>query len=271
MGNGQPENLKGRARLAAVLRATGPLLGPGDVAEVLGITRTDAAKLLSRWVEQGWMTRLRRGLYARVPLEALGQVAELPNAWVLVPRLFAPGYVGGWSAAEYWDLTEQIFRSLCVLTAGPVRRKEQSVSGIAITLKCIPEEAVFGTRTVWEGRVRILVSDPHRTIVDMMDDPALGGGIQHTADCLSRYLQRDDRDPGKLVEYGDRLGRGTIFKRLGFLLERDGRVEQEIVEACASRLTSGYSMLDPGQSCPKIIRRWRLRVPRRWALKQPRD
>ena len=64
------------------------------------------------------------------------------------------------------------------------------------------------------------VSDVHRTVVDMLDDPAVGGGIQHVADCLAAYLRRGDRDDEKLIEYAARLGNGAVFKRLGFLAER---------------------------------------------------
>jgi len=62
---------------------------------------TDAAKLLARWVGQGWLVRIRRGLYAPVPLEATSSEQVLSNPWVLVEQVFAPGYVGGWSAAEH--------------------------------------------------------------------------------------------------------------------------------------------------------------------------
>jgi len=271
MNGTKPGRLRGRARLAVVLRALGPLLTPGEVAGVLGITATDAAKLLSRWVSQGWLTRIRRGLYAVVPLDAVEPVQVLSNPWVLVPRLYAPGYVGGWSAAEHWDLTEQIFRSLCVLTATPVRAKEQTVQGLTVTLTHVPEEAIFGTRSVWEGRDKIAVSNPHRTIIDMMDDPRLGGGLQHVSQCLGSYLDLEESDPMKLIEYGDRLGRGTIFKRLGFLLERSGRGDEKIIDACALRLTAGNSKLDPGQPCRRLVRRWRLFVPERWAKRRRRD
>ena len=39
-----------------------------------------------------------------------------------------------------------------------------------------------------------MVSDSHRTIVDMLDDPAVGGGAQQVADCVAAYLAHDDRD-----------------------------------------------------------------------------
>ena len=51
-----------------------------------------------------------------VPVEALSTDRAVEDAWVLVPTSFwLPQPIGGWSAAEHWDLTEQIFRDVCVL------------------------------------------------------------------------------------------------------------------------------------------------------------
>jgi len=38
--------------------------------------------------------------------------------------------------------------------------------------------------------MKVDVSDVHRTIVDMLDDPSSGGGIRHVAECLSAYFAR---------------------------------------------------------------------------------
>ena len=123
---------------------------------------------------------------------------------------------------------------------------------------------IFGTKTVWRGRTQIAVSDVHRTIIDMLDNPDLGAGIQHVADCLAIYFDRKDRDDDKLIAYADRLGNGAVFKRLGFLAER-GPGTTTLVEACRARLTQGNAKLDPGLSCRRLISRWRLLMPESWA------
>ena len=97
----------------------------------------------------------------------------------------------------------------------------------------------------------------------MLDDPALGGGIRHVADCLSVYLTSRNRDDNTLLNYASRLGNGAVFKRLGYLAERhpDGA---ELVEPCRERLTTGHAKLDPALEAPRLITRWRLRVPDTW-------
>lgn len=257
-----------RARLARVIGTAGDVVRIEDAARTLGLGRTEAAKLLSRWTRQGWLRRVGAGAYIPVPLESLESAQVLDDPWVLVPALFAPAYIGGWSAAGHWDLTEQIFRDIVVMTARHVRSKSQTVHGAAFLLRHIQEDHIFGTRSVWRGQSRIAVSDVHRTIVDMLDDPAVGGGIQHVADCFAAYVGRRDRDFGTLISYADRLGNGAVFKRLGLLSERlpDG---QALARHCRSRLTKGYAKLDPALESPRIITRWRLRVPETWAKASP--
>jgi predicted transcriptional regulator of viral defense system len=254
---------RGRARLTAVIRAAGDVVRIDDAAQVLDIPRDRAAKLLSRWTDQGWLRRVGTGAYVPVQLDLLDSEQVVQDPWILVPALFAPAYIGGRTAAEHWDLTEQIFRDIVVFTARPVRQKTVERQSAVFTVKHIRDKLIFGTRTVWRGQTRIAVSDAHRTIVDMLDDPAAGGGIQHVADCFDQYMKRGDSDPARLIYYAERHGNGAIFKRLGFLAERhpQGRV---LVKEAKVRLTKGHAKLDPALACDRLVTRWRLRVPPSW-------
>lgn len=254
---------KGRALLMHVLAASGDVISTDVAARALGLDRADVSKRLARWAEQGWLRRVGRGVYVAASLETLDSEHVLEDAWVLVPALFAPAYVGGRTAAEHWDLTEQIFKDVLVLTAQAVRETRQQRHGVTFTLKHISAEKIFGTKPVWRGRTKVPISDVHRTLIDMLDDPALGGGIQHVSDCLGRYLSRADRDDEQLIQYAEQLGNGAVFKRLGFLAER--HVERgRLTEMCQTRLSTGNAKLDPALDCPSLVSKWRLRVPEIW-------
>src|ERR1019366_3732909 len=154
MDQGKPIR-KGRTQLSQVLKMAGELISVEDVTTALQIDRRRATKLLARWNAQGWINRLRRGTYAPVPLASIGQSQVLDDPWIIVPTLFGRGYIGGWTAAEHWGLTEQIFRSMCVLTTRSVRGKEQSIQGIDFFLKQIPPRALFGTKPLWRGKIKV--------------------------------------------------------------------------------------------------------------------
>ena len=253
----------GRRRLVSVIRTAGDVIQIDDVVTTLSIGRSEAAKLLSRWASQGWLRRVAHGSYVPASLDSLESEHVLEDPWVLVPALYAPAYIGGRTAAEYWDLTEQLFRDIVVMTAQPVRGKHQLRHGAQFTLHHIQKEKIFGTKPIWRGNSKVLVSDVHRTMIDMLDNPALGGGIQHTADCLGVYLNRPDRDVDALIQYAERLGNGAIFKRLGFLAEKQPDA-LHLAEASRLRLTKGNAKLDPQLKCTRLISRWRLWVPFTW-------
>jgi predicted transcriptional regulator of viral defense system len=253
----------GRSQLMRVLTASGDVVHIADVANALGISRPDASKRLARWREQGWLSRVGPGAYVPASIDTLGSERVLDDAWVLVPALFAPAYIAGRTAAEYWDLTEQIFKDVAVTTGQAIRRKHTVRQGFEFSLKHVDPEKIFGTKSVWRHRSKVQVSDVHRTVIDMVEDPALGGGIQHVADCFGTYLKREDRSYQKLVEYGDRLGNGAVFKRLGFLAERNHGADA-LVELCRNRLTTGNAKLDPALDCRRLVSRWRLFIPATW-------
>jgi predicted transcriptional regulator of viral defense system len=251
------------ARLSAVLQAAKELVTIRDVEKALAVDRNTAAKMLSRWQLQGWLKRVGRGIYAPIPLDASTNEQVLEDPFVLVPALFAPGYVGGWTAAGHWDMTEQIFRSIFVFTTRSFRVKDQIIQGVSFTLKRIPQSAIFGIKTYWSGQTKVPISDKARTIVDLLADPATGGGIRHVVDCLQSYFKNPEGDRESLIRYAETLGNGAVFKRLGFLASRIAGNEV-LVQSCRQRLTQGNSKLDPTLPCPRLVKVWRLWIPKNW-------
>ncbi len=260
---------KGRSQLSQVLQSAGDLISVDGVTTALQIDRRQATKLLARWNAQGWVQRLRRGTYAPVPIASLGQNQVLDDPWVIVPALFGPAYIAGWTAAEHWGLTEQIFRGVCVLTTRPVRGRNKTIQGVDFFLKQVSPRAMFGMKVLWRGRVKVEISSPAKTIVDMLDDPAIGGGIRHVGDCLDKFLSDSKNSPNDLVNAAERLGNGAVFKRLGFLAERRGGPE-EMVDACRRRLTAGNSRLDPAVPSRRLVKRWRLWAAPSWLEEKTR-
>lgn len=261
---------RARARLAAVLQAAKDLVTIDDTVAALGIGRTAAAKTLARWQQQGWLRRVGHGIYAPVPIDALSTTQVLKDPWVLVPALFSPCYIGGWTAAEHWDFTEQLFRSILVCTAHPVRATEQTIQGVPFTLRRIRREAIFGTQTLWREHTQVAISDRHRTIIDMLSDPACGGGIRHVQACLRAYLKSSEANTGTLIRYAEQLGNGAVFKRLGFLASQMPGHEA-LAEACKARLSKGNAKLDPAVPCRRLLRAWRLWIPKNWQQGEDRD
>jgi predicted transcriptional regulator of viral defense system len=252
---------RNRALLEQLHRRTKGAFDVAEASRILGVDHQDAGQLLVYLARRGWLSRVRRGLYVTVPLDARRSGEWMEDSWVVAERVFSPCYIGGWSAYGHWDLTEQIFRTLLVVTARRVRRRDVEIQGLPFHLTVRAEDALFGTVPVWRGQTRVCVSDPSRTLVDVLDDPRLGGGIRTVADVLHEYFLGEHRNDQLLIEYADRLGNRAVFKRLGYLLEHSGIDAPELIQACMERRSSGLATLDPSiRAAGRIVRRWRLRV-----------
>jgi len=256
-----------RQSFSALQRQSRGIIRTEQVPGVLGITAIAARKLLARWERQGWLVRLKRGIYLPLPLDAQSSDRWTEDPWIVAAILFEPCYVAGWSACEYWGLTEQVFREVAVVTTRAFRRKEKEVLANRFRLKRVAAKRLFGTTTVWKGQIKTLVSDPSRTIADLFDDPAIGGGFLQAVAVLNAYMKSKEKDVVKLLGYMDMLGNKTVFKRLGYLFEKKYPEERTFIEGCIQRMGKGYSKLDPNSpSKGAYLRRWNLRINKDIAL-----
>ena len=242
--------------LAALER---PVLTAADLTVVR--SRQSANLLLSRLAGKGWLQRLRRGAYALVPLSSESATPTLEDPLAVAMRLFAPCYISGWTAAQHWDLTEQIFNSIVVYTSKRQRRSVQKVGGTTFRVRSVPAASIFGTTRVWSGTVAVEIATIHRTIIDILDAPEMGGGGRQALDIVKAYWARPEADPDALFEFAMKLGRGVVFKRLGFTAELFGSPRPAWVEACRTSMSAGVSLLDPsGPKSGTISSRWRIRI-----------
>ena len=248
-----------KASVTKLISAAGDFITVDQAAKHFGKTSRATANTLARWASNGWLLRVQRGLYVPVPLGSEPEEA-LEDSWALVPTLFGPGYLGGWTAAEHWDLTEQIFNDLCVFTTRHVDKQRRELRNTKFFISHIADSSLFGTKTVWRLGQKVQISDRPRTILDMMVDPRCGGGIQHVMDCFAQFIKFAPEELETLIAYGDRLGNGAVFKRLGYLLSLiDGG--HSLLPEIKRRLTKGKAQLDPSLKGNRLITRWQLFVP----------
>jgi predicted transcriptional regulator of viral defense system len=253
-----------REQLASLLRATQGTISIKESASILGVSQQEAGKRLARWCTNGWLSRIKRGVYITVPLASTTTEIALEDSWVIAEKLYSPCYIGGWSAGEYWGLTEQIFRTIVIKTTQKPRNRHPTINGTAFMLVTTTTDLMFGLKVVWRGQVKILVSDPTRTILDFLINPKLGGGIRATVDMLNEYLNSEHKNLPLMIEYAARLENGAVFKRLGFLIERFAPEESAIIEFCQKNLSEGKVKLDPQLVSERLITKWRLWIPQNW-------
>src|SRR5580658_1258148 len=250
-----------RDALALLARASsGGLVSVATAEEVLHVSSREAATMMARLERAGWLARARRGLYMVRPLESAPKaIATVEDPWVLARELFSPCYIGGWSAAEHWGLTEQIFRETLVATAAPRRRSHEHRLSTEFRIVRVAAKRLRGITEVWRGPERVSVSDRERTIVDALIDPSWVGGVRHLNEMLVSYRESPHFDVAKLLVRLEEVGSGAAYKRMGYLAEVLWPDVTAVIDAARARRTKGVIRLDPSvKSRGRMNKRWGL-------------
>ena len=148
-----------------------------------------------------------------------------------------------------------------MFTSRAIRQRSQVIQSTTFRLKKVAPDLLFGTVPVWRDGVKVLVADPTRAVIDILDDPSIGGGIKHVAEVVQSYFEDDKRDDSRLLDYASRLSNRSIYKRLGFLIETLSIDAKDLEQECLHRQSTGLVLFDPsGRPGGPILKRWNLRV-----------
>lgn len=233
-----------------------------DAAEALGIDRRSTAARLGSLARRGWLRRIRRGIYLILPLEVEPGALTTPgDPWIVAHEVFSPCYIGGWSAAEYWELTEQIFRSTLVITAAPIREKKQEFLGQEFELFKVAKARTQISSTVWRDSTKVKVSSRERTLIDCLRNPELAGGMAHLILMMMEYSRKRERDFDALLLEAFAATSGAVWKRLGYLAESIWPEQRKLIAESLRHITKGNIKLDPSiKSRVNLNKRWGLWV-----------
>src|SRR6266478_6337212 len=226
-----------------------------DIRRVVGVTV--ARDVASRLVAKKALERIGRGKYLVRPLRTLSRptvTSAVVQAAVLLQG--EPYYLGGLWALTFHRLTEQQYVS--VLDAFVARRhRSRRLGGARLVFHRVsPERLSYGmVATELEG-MSVQLSDPERTLIDLLDFPEVAGGGGEALRMVKQALPRVDR--AKLVEYAARGARSSTCQRLGVLLERAGTAPRRLAELHRRVLkTKSVLSMDPGtQRRGPFNRRW---------------
>src|SRR3990172_4061448 len=129
---------QGRAELALVAGRGRRVISVSDATQALGVDRTTAAQKLARWAKEGWLRRARRGLYIPVPVEVENPASWSEDPLVVADVVWNPCYFTGWTAANHWSLTEQIFKTIVLKTVCRVRSARERLLDHEYLLAHVP-------------------------------------------------------------------------------------------------------------------------------------
>ncbi len=256
----------GRERLSRVLESNPPIVTSELVASILNISRKEASRSLYRWNKNGWVQRVKRGVYIPVPLSSTSDSPVIEDPYFVADSIYGPGYIGGFSAVKHWDLTEQIIETTYYFTSKQVKDRSPSYNSTKFKIKTIKPNKIFGLKSIWMGSKKVFISDPTKTLIDIIEDPKLVGGMRIVEDIYREYLDSDYFNLEKIIEYARSINNRTVMKRLGFLTEatHTDKIPYDTLCLFQSEISSGYSFFDTTIKGNLTNDKWKLKITDSW-------
>jgi predicted transcriptional regulator of viral defense system len=140
------------------------------------------------------------------------------------------------------------------------RIPNQVLHGTPFRFVLLKRRDFFGTTKHWITKQEpVEISDLERTVLDGLYHPELCGGITDVAKGL--WMRHADIRGAKLIEYAKRLNVGSVYRRLGYLLELFGLATLTELQQLRNTLTATYARLDPSlPSEGSHLAKWRLQL-----------
>ena len=211
-----------------------------DAKRILKTSEASVWNVLYRLKRKGRIEEIEKGKYLLVPAKAgyKGTWSELP--FLLVPHLTDVYYIGFWSALNYWGMTEQIPRTVFVATVK--RRRDLEYGSTRFEFVTLSEKRFFGFVEEKAAEGKFNVSSPEKTVLDCLLYPKYCGGLDEAVKGI--WNARENLDFAKMLDYSERLGVGTVTRRLGYILELL-EIESKTRSKIASGKFKGFMWLDP--------------------------
>ena len=167
-----------------------------------------------------------------------------------------PYYLGGLWALTFHRLTEQQYVSVVDAFVSRRHSSRQLGGGRLVFHRVNSERLGYGTVTIELEGMSARLSDPERTLIDLLDFPAVAGGGSEALRMVKETLRAVDR--AKLVDYAVRGARNSTCQRMGVLLERAEMARRGLAEL-HRRVAKTKSVLSMDPGAPRkgaFNRRW---------------
>ncbi len=212
------------------------------VVRFLDTSKENTYRIIGNMLEKDLVKRVEKGKYI------LTEVWNELDIYEIVPGIFQPSYIAFWSALHYHGMTDQVPRTVFLVTTK--RKKPLMFQGQKIKYVTVKRSLFFG----YERYDTVVVSDMEKTVIDCLKHPEYSGGISQIQDAIS-----DELDTDRLMEYCELTGSSAVASRLGYLLEKKNIVFdkdrlKEIIDT--------YTKLEPRQKGSVLNSEWKLYVKR---------
>ena len=178
-------------------------------AEQLTGNTLTAKSLLQSYKKAGYITSIRRNLYAALDLASKNVIA---NRFEIASAISDSAFVSLHSALEYHGIANQVFYTVYVTA----EERFNTFTFDGITYEPNKPKIFSGIVTPYQTPL-VSVSDIERTIIDCIYDIDRAGGIEELLESLQLVPTIDEE---KLLAYLKEYNQIFLWQKTGYIMER---------------------------------------------------
>ena len=205
--------------------------------------------LVTKLVKNGWLIRIKRGLYAISDLSSRGFLTLSP--YVIANRLAPDSYVSFEAALQQYGMFDQMIGKMISISLS--QHKSTQLAGLEYSFIKTKPEYFYGWKEVQVGAQTARVATPEKALVDMINFHKSAYSIDLVIEKLVSY--KSDLDMAQLNDFIGRFPVVTI-KIFGLIFDLLG-----LDSISLNRLIKhgGTHWMLPGNT--KFNAKWRLYYP----------
>lgn len=210
------------------------------------LSRQEAVNLVAKLKRNGWIVRIKKGVYAITNLTSHGFSDISP--FVIARTLVNNSYVSFEAALSYYNLFDQMVKS--VISVTPIKPRAFKFQNFNYRFVKIKERLFYGYKDVIIESYRSQIAELEKIFLDYLYFRNDSYSLHILWEKIN--LGRNEIDFGKMMEYVMKYP-VTTKRRLGFLLDRLGENTKILIDSIHKK---GYSRLTKNST--KFDNKWRI-------------
>lgn len=213
---------------------TYPLFTENDLSKILNKNSAYIKNLLYRIRKRNLIYQIERGKYTLYD-----------DPILFASYIYIPSYISLWTAFRYYNLTEQLPRTIFIM----VPRSRKSLKFQNTLIKFIKTKYLFGFKKERYNNFDIFMAEPEKAVIDSLLSK------KTPLDEVIKVIKTKKLNIKKLIRYAMNVKNKALSKRLGFILDENNISCNELKRF----IDNNYIQLDPMlANTGKKNRKWRI-------------
>lgn len=230
-----------------------------EAVRVSGLGKESVARQLSYLRSQGYLDKIRRGLYAVIPVQSRPNAGPV-NPYLVAAKLAAPYVLSYHTGLELHGVAQSTFYRVFVATPhrfAPLEHQGVTYQAVQAHEREVREAA---TEVTVEDQPVALASREW-TVAHCALRLKFAGGLEEVLRSVRKFASLD---PSRLHAAARTLGRKVLLNRLGFILDHFGEkwdVSNGDLELFRAGMSTDPSYFGAKPGNARYVKDWNLLVP----------